>query len=225
VSTAHDTRAPARIEAVAFDLDGLLVNTEELYQHVGAELLRRRGKVFGPDLLDAMMGRPQQVSLAIMIEWHGLDDTVAGLAAETKEIFQSLLDTGLRTMPGARELLGLLEARGIPRGVATSSGPDFAADVLGRVGLRERFAFVLTSADIVEGKPHPEIYEKAARRLGVTPAAMLVLEDSQAGCRAAVAAGAVVVAVPGGHSRRHDFTGARFVAESLADPRIHDLLG
>jgi beta-phosphoglucomutase-like phosphatase (HAD superfamily) len=54
---------------------------------------------------------------------------------------------------------------------------------------------------------------------------MLVLEDSQAGCRAAVAAGAVVVAVPGGHSRRHDFTGARFVAESLADPRIHDLIG
>jgi HAD superfamily hydrolase (TIGR01509 family) len=225
VSSAHDTRAPARIEAVAFDLDGLLVNTEELYQHVGAELLRRRGKVFGPDLLDAMMGRPQQVSLAIMIEWHGLDDTVAGLAAETKEIFQSLLDTGLRTMPGARELLGLLEARGIPRGVATSSGPEFAADVLGRVGLRERFAFVLTSADIVEGKPHPEIYEKAARRLGVTPAAMLVLEDSQAGCRAAVAAGAVVVAVPGGHSRRHDFTGTRFVAESLADPRISGLLG
>jgi HAD superfamily hydrolase (TIGR01509 family) len=225
VSTAHDTRAPARIAAVAFDLDGLLVNTEELYQHVGAELLRRRGKVFGPDLLDAMMGRPQQVSLSIMIEWHGLDDTVTGLAAETKEIFQSLLDTGLRTMPGARELLGLLEARGIPRGVATSSGPEFAADVLGRVGLLERFAFVLTSADIVEGKPHPEIYEKAARRLGVAPAAMLVLEDSQAGCRAAVAAGAVVVAVPGGHSRRHDFTGARFVAESLADPRIHDLIG
>lgn len=226
MSSAADPAAmPARIEAVAFDLDGLLVNTEELYQHVGGELLSRRGKTFEPDLLDAMMGRPQQVSLSIMIEWHGLADTVAGLAAETKEIFASLLDTGLRTMPGARELLGLLESRGIPRGVATSSGPEFAADVLGRVGLRERFAFVLTSADIVEGKPHPEIYEKAARRLGVPPVAMLVLEDSQAGCRAAVAAGAVVVAVPGGHSRRHDFTGARFVAESLADPRISAMLG
>jgi len=216
--------AAARIAAVAFDLDGLLVNTEELYQHVGTELLRRRGKPFEPDLLDAMMGRPQQVSLRIMIDWHGLADTIETLAAETHEIFRSLLDTELRTMPGAVALLDLLDAHGIARGVATSSGPAFAADVLDRVGLRERFAFVLTSADVIHGKPHPEIYRTAARRLAVDPAEMLVLEDSQAGCQAAVAAGAVAVAVPGGHSRRHDFTGARFVADSLADPRIGGLL-
>lgn len=217
------TTTSSRIEAVAFDLDGLLVNTEELYQHVGTELLRRRGRTFEPDLLDAMMGRPQQVSLKIMIDWHGLTDTVETLAAETHGIFGSLLDTHLTTMPGAVELLDLLDARGIARGVATSSGPAFAHDVLGRVGLRERFAFVLTSADVTHGKPHPEIYQTAARRLAVDPAGMLVLEDSQAGCSAAVAAGAVAVAVPGGHSRRHDFTGARFVAETLADPRIRGL--
>ena len=216
--------ASSRIEAVAFDLDGLLVNTEELYQHVGTELLRRRGHSFEPDLLDAMMGRPQQVSLKIMIEWHGLTDTIEMLATETGEIFVSLLDTQLRTMPGAMELLDLLDARGIARGVATSSGPDFAHDVLGRMGIRDRFAFVLTSADVTHGKPHPEIYQTAAQRLAVDPGAMLVLEDSLAGCKAAVAAGAVAVAVPGGHSRRHDFTGARFVAETLADPRIEALL-
>ena len=216
--------ASSRIEAVAFDLDGLLVNTEELYQHVGSELLRRRGRSFEPDLLDAMMGRPQQVSLKIMIEWHGLADTIDTLATETHEIFQSLLDTQLRTMPGAVDLLDLLDAQGIARGVATSSGPDFAHDVLGRMGIRDRFAFVLTSADVTHGKPHPEIYQTAARRLAVDPGAMLVLEDSQAGCKAAVAAGAVAVAVPGGHSRRHDFTGARFIADSLADPRIEALL-
>jgi len=214
----------SRIEAVAFDLDGLLVNTEELYQHVGSELLRRRGKAFEPDLLDAMMGRPQKVSLAIMIEWHGLADTVEMLAAETGEIFVSLLDTQLKTMPGAVELLDLLDAQSIARGVATSSGPEFACDVLSRMGLLERFSFVLTSADVSQGKPHPEIYQTAARRLAVAPGSMLVLEDSQTGCKAAVAAGAVAVAVPGGHSRRHDFTGARFVAETLADPRIRELL-
>ena len=213
------------MRAVAFDLDGLLVNTEELYQDVGAELLRRRGKVFGEDLLDAMMGRPERVSLATMIEWHSLDDTIETLAAETREIFATLLETRLRPMPGAFELVDSLVARGIPRGVATSSGPDFAHDVLGRVGLLDRFAFVLTSADVSNGKPHPEIYRTAAGRLAVSPEEMLVLEDSQAGCRAAVAAGAVAVAVPGGHSRRHDFSGARFIADTLADRRIHDLLG
>lgn len=220
--TDSSDRLPIR--GVAFDLDGLLVNTEELYQHVGSELLRRRGRTFEADLLDRMMGRPQQVSLQIMIDWHGLTDTIETLAGETREIFVDLLDTRLAPMPGAALLLEQMVQRGLPRGVATSSGPDFAHDVLSRVGLRDRFGFVLTSADVTHGKPHPEIYERAAERLGVAPAEMLVLEDSENGCRAAVASGAVVVAVPGGHSRRHDFTGARFVADSLADPRIARLL-
>jgi HAD superfamily hydrolase (TIGR01509 family) len=220
----HPPAAPRPIAGVAFDLDGLLVNTEDLYQDVGTELLRRRGRSFEPDLLDRMMGRPQKVSLAIMIEWHGLDDTIETLARETGEIFCGLLDGRLAPMPGAVGLLEELERLGIPRGVATSSGPDFAHDVLARTALRERFSFVLTCDDVARGKPHPEIYELAAGRLAVPPARMLVLEDSQAGCTAAVAAGAVTVAVPGGHSRRHDFTGARLVAESLADPRIRGLL-
>jgi pseudouridine 5'-phosphatase len=220
---AIETRSPIR--GVAFDLDGLLVNTEELYQHVGGELLARRGRTFEADLLDRMMGRPQPVSLQIMIDWHGLDDTIETLAAETGEIFTGLLDTRLEPMPGALSLVDVLERRRIPRGVATSSGPEFAHDVLGRVGLLERLSFVLTAADVAHGKPHPEIYQSAARRLGINVADMLVLEDSANGCKAAVAAGAIVVAVPGGHSRRHDFTGARFIAESLADPRIHELLG
>jgi len=219
-----DAAAPPVIAAVAFDLDGLLVNTEELYQDVGGEILRRRGRSFDADLLDAMMGRPQRVALATMIEWHSLDDTVETLAAETKEIFQSLLDARLAPMPGAVELIERLERCSVPKGVATSSGPEFAEDVLGRVQLHDRLAFVLTSADVTEGKPHPEIYQTAAARHGVRPEQMLVFEDSAAGCCAAVAAGAVVVAVPGGHSRRHDFSGAHLIAESLADPRIHHLL-
>ncbi|MFO0424336.1 MAG: HAD family hydrolase [Planctomycetia bacterium] len=217
------TRTPVR--GVAFDLDGLLVKSEEIYQHVGGVLVARRGRTFEADLLDRMMGRPQPVSLQIMIDWHGLDDTIETLAAETREIFAGLLDTRLEPMPGAVSLVDVLERSGVPRGVATSSGPDFAHDVLGRVGLLERFSFVLTAADVTHGKPHPEIYQSAARRLGINVAHMLVLEDSANGCKAAVAAGAIVVAVPGGHSRRHDFTGARFIAESLADPRIHELLG
>ena len=209
---------------VTFDLDGLLVNTEELYQDVGTELLRRRGKPFEPELLDRMMGRPQQVSLRIMIDWHSLNDTVEGLAAETKEIFTSYLDARLAPMPGAVALLDSLEAARIPFGVATSSGPDFAYDVLGRVGFLDRMGFVLTCNDVREGKPHPEIYLAAAGRLGVIPRQMLVLEDSHNGCKAAVAAGAVAVAVPGGHSHRHEFDGAAFIATSLADRRIFEAL-
>jgi len=211
--------------AVVFDLDGLMFNTEELYVEVGTELLRRRGREFTQELEARMMGRPSGVALAIMIETHGLKATVEELLAETDEIFPAILQARLAPLPGLIELLAALEWHGITKGIATSSRRSFVERVLGRFDFQPRFSPILTSEDITEGKPHPEIYLKAASRLGVAPAEMLVLEDSQNGCRAAVAAGAITVAVPGAHSRRHDFTGAALVADSLADPRIYARLG
>jgi len=217
--------APTSLRAVVFDLDGLMFNTEELYQIVGTEVLRRRGKVFDAELLNAMMGRPPRVALQLMIDAHLLDATVEQLAAENEEVFVELLDSRLAFMPGLEPLLEQLEAAAIPKAIATSSGPAFVANVLNRFDLRPRFAFVLTCDDIVEGKPHPEIYLTAAKRFGILPEQMLVLEDSQNGCRAAVAAGAFAVAVPAGHSHTHDFTGAQLVLDTLADPRLYEVLG
>ncbi|MBX3411832.1 MAG: HAD-IA family hydrolase [Pirellulales bacterium] len=220
-AAARPASAPA---AVTFDLDGLLFNTEELYQEVGNELLRRRGKEFTAELLNQMMGRPGRVSLQMMIDYHELDDTVEGLSNETDEIFPAILDRALSPMPGVLELLAALEAAMIPKAIATSSGRAFTRDILSRFQLEPRFAFLLTSEDVVEGKPSPEIYHTAAHRHGVPPQSMVVFEDSHNGCRAAVTSGAIAVAVPGGHSHTHDFTGARFIADSLADPRIYELL-
>ena len=213
------------LQAVVFDLDGLMFNTEELYQWVGGELLRRRGRVFDGPLLDAMMGRQQRVALQIMIDWHQLTDTIETLSSETEEIFELILGERLALMPGLEQLLSALEEADIPKAVGTSSGLRFVRDVLSRFDLERRFKFLLTAEDVTEGKPAPEIYSTAAERFGVQPAEMMVLEDSQNGCRAAVAAGAFAVAVPGGHSHSHDFTGAAFVANTLADPRIYEALG
>src|SRR5689334_17717182 len=188
--------------AVVFDLDGLMFNTEELYQEVGSKLLRRRGHVFTQDLLDRMMGRPSHVALQIMIDTHTLRATVEELLAETDEIFPEILRTRLAPMPGLVELLEALEKHGIPKGIATSSRRSFVERVLGTFHYEPRFSPILTSEDITHGKPHPEIYLKAAERLNIPPSEMLVLEDSQNGCRAAVAAGAITVAVPGAHSRQ-----------------------
>jgi HAD superfamily hydrolase (TIGR01509 family) len=212
-------------KAVVFDLDGLMFNTEELYVDVGTEILRRRGHAFTEELLDQMMGRPSRVALQLMIERHALAATVEELLAETDEIFPAILQARLAPMPGLVELLTALERHGIPKGIATSSRRAFVERVLRQFDYQPRFSPILTSEDITEGKPHPEIYLKSAARLGIEPAEMLVLEDSQNGCRAAVAAGAIVVAVPGAHSRRHDFTGAALVADSLADRRIYERVG
>jgi HAD superfamily hydrolase (TIGR01509 family) len=211
--------------AVVFDLDGLMFNTEELYQEVGAELLRRRGYEFTQELLDQMMGRPSHIALQIMIDTHTLKATVEELLAETDEIFPEILRTRLAPMPGLVELLDALERQNIPKAIATSSRRPFVERVLNIFNYKPRFSPILTSEDITHGKPHPEIYLKAAERLNVPPSQMLVLEDSQNGCRAGVAAGAITVAVPGAHSRQHDFTGATLVADTLRDPRIGELLG
>lgn len=213
------------IRAVTFDLDGLMFNTEELYTDVGTELLRRRNRVFTKELLDQMMGRPSRISLEIMITHHGLTESVDEILVESDEIFQGILHERLALQFGLRELLDALEAAALPKGIATSSRRPYVDYVLSRFELGPRFAFILSSEDVLEGKPHPEIYLKAAAQHGVSPAEMLVLEDSENGCRAAVAAGAVTIAVPGPHNAGHRYDGVQFVAESLADPRIYGVLG
>jgi HAD superfamily hydrolase (TIGR01509 family) len=128
--------------------------------------------------------------------------------------------TSLAPMAGVVELLDALQEASVPVAVATSATREYADFVLTRLGLKDCFRFILTAEDITHGKPDPEIYLLAAERLGIRPEQMMVLEDSANGCRAAVAAGAYCVAVPNRHTRLHNFDGARFIAETLADPRV-----
>ena len=213
------------IAAVAFDLDGLLVNTEELYSEVGHELLSRRGRRFTSALKDAMTGLPGARAFALMIQHEQLSDTVEQLALESSEIFAAILPTRVKTLTGVEELLDFLDSKRMPRCVATSSSPKFANEVLELVGIAHRLDFVITADDVAQGKPAPDIYLSAATRLRVAPVNMLVLEDSHHGSRAGVAAGACTVAVPGPHSIEHDFSGVHYRAHSLADPQILRLLG
>jgi HAD superfamily hydrolase (TIGR01509 family) len=216
-------RSPIR--AVVFDLDGLMVNTEEVFHLTGHELMRRRGKVATQALFNQMMGRRAREAFAAMIEMMELTETIDELQAESESVFDDLLEKHLCTMPGLIELLGHIEAQGLPKGVATSSDREYLHRMLGQFDLVHRFPMKLTAEDVTHGKPNPEIYLKAAQRIGVDPHEMLVLEDSEAGTRAAAAAGAHIISVPHQHSRHHDFSPAKHVASSLIDPVILELIG
>ncbi len=202
-----------------------MFNTEEIYTLVGAELMRRRGREFTEELKDAIMGLRPQPTFETMIGWYRLDDAWEEMADESNRIFVGLLDERLAPLPGLLELLDGLEKAGIPKAIGTSSGRDLLEEVFRRFDLRARFQFILTAEDITHGKPHPEIYLTAAERFGLSPQQILVLEDSQNGCRAAAAAGAFTVAVPGEHSRGHDFTAASLVVDSLEDRRLYEAMG
>lgn len=211
-------------KAVVFDMDGLMFNTEDIYFAVGQELLRRRGKEFTRELSDAMMGRPPKASFEVMIQWHDLKDTWQELAAESEDLFIQAIPGRIAPMPGLMPLLGALEAAGIPKAIATSSSRRTLQAVLAPFDLEPRFAFTLTAEDVTHGKPNPEIYLQAGARFGLPPGEMLVLEDSEAGCQAASAAGAITVAVPGAHSARHDFSSASVVLSSLEDAILYRIL-
>lgn len=212
------------IRAVAFDLDGLMFNTEHIYDEIGDELLRRRGKLMTAELKRAMIGRRPQESLGVMKEMHELLDSIEELIVESQALFFKVAEGRLAPMPGLHDLLDLVEELQLPKAVATSSGIQYVQRVVGPFGLLPRFSTILTAEDVTQGKPHPEIYLKAAQRLGVQPSEMLVLEDSQNGTNAAAAAGAVAVAIPHEHTFHHDFSNATFIAERLDDARILNLL-
>ena len=214
-----------RITAVAFDMDGLMLNTEDLYEQVGHQLMQRRGKTYREEVRNKMIGLPAPQAYGVLIEEEGMSETWQELQKETDDIFETILPTQLATMKGLVELLDFLDEADICRCVATSSTRSFATKALTIVGVLDRVDFVITAEDVISGKPSPDIYLAAAKKMSVEAENMLVLEDSPTGTRAGVAAGAYVVSVPNEHTKHGRFDGCRWIANSLLDERIYRLLG
>lgn len=212
--------AQRRLRAVVFDMDGLMFNTEDLYDRVGEAMLRRRGHTFDLDLKLRMMGRTANVAFQIMREACGLTESIDELKRENDQLFMQLLETELEKLPGLDNLMDWVAQRGLPLGLATSSRRFLAEYKLKRFGLANRFQQVVTGEDVAHGKPAPEIYFKVAGLLGVESHELLVFEDSVVGSTAAAAAGAFTVAVPGSHGQQLDYSHVDMVVPRLDDPQI-----
>ena len=219
------TATAGRIRGVLFDLDGLMFNTEVVFHLTGTEILRRRGKLARPEIFRAMQGRRAEEAWPVMIQMAELTDTIDALEAEAHELFPTFLEAHLAPMPGLLPLLETLTAAGVPRVVATSSGRDYARELLDRFKLTDGFDAILGAEDVSVGKPAPEIYQKAAAALALPPEETLVLEDTEAGINAGKGAGATAVAVPHEHSHGQTYPTADLVLDTLADRRLYELLG
>jgi HAD superfamily hydrolase (TIGR01509 family) len=177
---------PWRYRAVAFDLDGLLIDTEPIFSEAVRRYLDRRGLPFDSDFMHTMMGSPAAQSLPLFREYFRLTDPLDVIALECKTLFLDVLGDGPGPlMPGVAAALDRLLARGVPFCIATSSGSEFVRRVFGPHGLLDRFRFVLTCEDVTRGKPFPDVYELAARRFDVAVNELVVLEDSPLRCRSA----------------------------------------
>jgi HAD superfamily hydrolase (TIGR01509 family) len=187
---------PRRAQAVVFDMDGLLVDSETLFRDVLMESSRRRGLHLPLEVFLRMVGLPGESSRAVAMAHFGEGFDYDPWMADAWALAHARIDVGVAVKAGVTELLDFLEVSGIPRAVATSSGHAAVQRQLAPPKLISRFQTIVAAGDYARGKPSPDPFLVAAERLGVPPEACLALEDSHNGVRAAHAAGMMTVMVP-----------------------------
>lgn len=184
-------------EAVIFDMDGTLLDTERIAQESFIAACRELGVEPRMDLLLRCVGAAATLARQVIREGYGPHfDTEALFQAWNRHFSQLSLYTPAPVKEGAVALLDTVARLGLPMAVATSSGTAHAREKLRNAGLLERFRIVIGADQVSRPKPDPEVYLKAAEFLGADPKACLALEDSEYGVRAAHAAGMTVVQIP-----------------------------
>jgi HAD superfamily hydrolase (TIGR01509 family) len=184
--------------AVVFDLDGVLVDSEQVWDGVREELAREREGRWHPGAQRDMMGMSSP-------EWSRYMHERIGLAEPPEEINRIVVARMLeRYADGPPWIEGALDAvhrlaEALPLGLASSSNRELIEEVLEAGGIAGLFAAVVSSEEVARGKPAPDVYLETARRLGVDPATCVAIEDSHNGIRSAKAAGMACIAIPNAH--------------------------
>jgi HAD superfamily hydrolase (TIGR01509 family) len=184
-------------DAVVFDNDGLLLDTESVWTRAERDLFQRRGIEFTPADKRELIGTSAEVAGGVLERRLGEPGRAVALIDELNELVVAELEHGVEAMVGARELLRDLRRRGTPLGLVSNSPIAFVRRSLEIAGFEGRFDAVVSSHETSAPKPAPDPYLEACRRLGVRPGpAVVALEDSPTGVAAARAAGLTVIGIP-----------------------------
>ncbi|MFD5540598.1 HAD family hydrolase [Streptomyces sp. NPDC127079] len=183
--------------SVIFDLDGTLVDSEPNYFEATRQTLAAHGV---PDFTwaehEKLVGISTLETVDLLRERHGLRPPVSELLAETNRRYLELARTRTRAYPQMRRLVELLAAAGVPLAVASGSSPEAIGAILAGTGLDAHLRTAVSADEVPRGKPAPDVFLEAARRLAAAPADCVVLEDAAPGAAAAHAAGMRCIAIP-----------------------------
>lgn len=186
------------IEAVVFDLDGLLLDSEQVWDEAREQLAEERGGRWHDQAQKDMMGMSSTEWSRYMHEQVGLPEPPEEINREVVERLAATYREHLPALPGAREAVERLAARW-PLGLASSSNRELIDLTLELLGVKQLFAVTVSSEEVARGKPAPDVYLQAARRLEVDPGHAAAVEDSNNGILAAKAARMRVLAIPNRH--------------------------
>lgn len=210
-------------------MDGVLVDSGVHHRAAWRALLAELGaEPARPDFWRLTIGRPAEEAIPLLLGRRVSGAEARRLGLRKRDLYRDLARTGIQPVPGARAFVEELARQRVPRAVATSASNGEAERVLEAIGVRRNFDVIVTSEDVMRGKPDPEVYLLAARRLGERPDACLVFEDSIVGVRAARRAGMRAIGVTTAHTEAElceagaenaiaDFEGMEW--SSLTEPR------
>jgi len=205
-----------KVKAVIFDMDGLMIDTERLYFEVERIMARKFGKEVKDETLWKMMGRKPLEAITVFAEDLELDISPKKLLEIRDELFVKKLVNEVEPMSGLFDILNILKGK-VKMAIATGSPQKFLKIVLDKLKIESYFDVFVTSDEVEKGKPDPEVYNTAVKRLKVAPFECVVLEDSSNGALAAVRAGCYTIAVPTVYTNKQDFSFVNYVAKDLKD--------
>jgi HAD superfamily hydrolase (TIGR01509 family) len=183
------------LQAVLFDMDGLLVDSERLWYETEAEVMAGLGATWGPEHQESLVGGSIDRTVAYMLALTGPVEAPGEVARRLLDGMAERLRANVPMMPGAKELLDEVREAGVPSALVSSTHRNLMEYALDGIG-RDRLTITVAGDEVAHTKPHPEPYLTAARLLDADPRQCVALEDSPNGTASATAAGCHVVAVP-----------------------------
>lgn len=208
------------MKGLVFDMDGLMIDSERLYFETERELAGDFGLTVPDSLMVQLMGRSPLESMEIFVEKLHIPASPVALLELRQKIVEEKLNRQVLPMKGLYEIVSEFSST-FRLAIATGSPLRFVEIVLRKLDLQRRFGVLQTHEDISCGKPHPEIYEKVAAKMGILPQECIVLEDSHNGALAAIQAGCYCIAVPNEYTSGQDFGFVHFHARDLLEARDH----
>jgi HAD superfamily hydrolase (TIGR01509 family) len=185
------------IKAVIFDIDGLMLDSERVSQRSWTQVMKAAGYQLSEEIYLKMIGRTEKDVKHILADAFGADFPFEEMYRQREVCFREMIARdGIPLKPGLIDLLTQVDALGLKKAVASSTYAMLAELKMASAGIRGYFQVIVTGDEVVNGKPEPDLFLAAARRIGIEPQNCLVLEDSQAGIQAAHAAGMYSILVP-----------------------------
>ncbi|MFO7881151.1 MAG: HAD family phosphatase [Kosmotogaceae bacterium] len=188
------------IEAVIFDMDGVMIDSEWIYKKACQNVLKKYGKEATEDLFKAQMGRSMEEAQQIIVEMTGLDVEPEKIGTEYTIEYLRLSEELLKPNPGLYKLINSLRDK-VLLAVASSTEQSVVEKILKKFEIKKDFSAITGGDKVKHSKPYPEIYNVTARKLGVQPAKCIVIEDSPAGIDSAKNAGMTVLALKTKHNK------------------------